>query len=430
MIYIPFLFFSILTVYLWNKHKGMDVCVYMSGLYAFTAFLCIVVVLGELAGDGGVMFDEFIMEISPVPTVLYCLFITIGIMPFSLLYKKDLKKITNKNPTITMALSIFLICIAFLNLYLVAGSTMEILSGDLRSVRLEHGRGLESPADIKAQSLPYIIGFLNYFKVSTLLALPLFFYYICFEKKPWWFLSLLLFASLSLPIYGIQSVDRTEIVFFGMMFISCLILFHQYLSKKIKRILNLSLIPFALASVVYLGAVTEARFGDRESGSSGGLVQYGGQNFLNFCFFWEMGDFNYITTEREFPLYNHFVLHKDNNADRREERSGQQGFFMSVFASYIGDVMLDLSPIGMVIWCLCFFVISMLVFKKPHREELTLGEYLFFFYLSAIPIFGIFYYRYMSFHYTFMLIVVLFVYITDKYKFIYSRPEEESATDL
>ena len=103
---------------------------------------------------------------------------------------------------------------------------------------------------------------------------------------------------------------------------------------------------------------------------------------------------------------------------------------MSVFASYIGDVMLDLSPIGMVIWCLCFFVISLLVFKRPHREELTLGEYLFFFYLSAIPIFGIFYYRYMSFHYTFMLIVVLFVYITDKYKIIYSRPEEESATDL
>ena len=76
----------------------------------------------------------------------------------------------------------------------------------------------------------------------------------------------------------------------------------------------------------------------------------------------------------------------------------------------------------MVIWCILFFLITVVIFERPHRTEITLGEYLMYFYLSAIPIFGIFYYRYMVLHYTLMLFVALFIYVTDKYKFVISGP--------
>ena len=154
------------------------------------------------------------------------------------------------------------------------------------------------------------------------------------------------------------------------------------------------------------------------------MAQYAGQNYLNFCYFWEKANYDHITAERELPMTYHYLFHIDNDDYRRSIRSGQQGFFMSVFASYIGDVMLDLSPIGMVLWCTLFFLIIAIVLKYPRREQLYLGEYMAFFALSAIPIFGVFYYRYMAFPYSFMLIIVVLLFFTDKYDFHYSSSQE------
>ena len=426
MIAVPFVYFTVLTYYLWKKHQGFDVCVYMSSLYALTSLLCIVVYFMELTSDGGVLFDDNDIEISPIATILYCFFITLGILPFSLLYKKDLVRIVNSNPIITLAISILLISVSIINLYLVVDSTLEILSGDLSMIRREHYEGFESPADIKVQGMPYVLRVLYYFRSATSLAIPLFFYYLCFDKKPWWFLLLLAFTSLSTPIYGIQTADRTEMLFYFIMFTSCFILFHKFISKTIKLVIRIIALPIALLMIIYLGAVTEARFSERENGVMGSVVQYGGQNFLNFCYFWEHANYKQVAPEREFPFLSHYIRHIDSNAEQRAIRSAQQGFFISVFASYLGDIMIDLSPIGMIIWCMFFFLACIIIFRRPHREEITLGEYLMYFCLSAIPIFGIFYYRYTSYSYIYLMLIVLFIYFTEKYRFVLSAKKEDT----
>ena len=416
MILIPFIYFALFTFYLWKKHEGIDVCVYMTALYAFTSLMAIVIVAGGFLEEGGILFDEYDLQLSPVPTVLYCAFITLGILPFSMVYKKDLKKIETPNPLIVYLLGWFLIGIAFLNLYLVADSTAEILSGDLSTIRSDHYNGIESPAQIKAMSLPFVLSFLYYFNAATLLALPLFFYYICFEKRAWWYKTLLFFASFSMPLAGIQTADRTEIVFYAIMFLSCLCLFHKFLSPRVKRTMKMIAIPLSIIMTVYIVAVSSARFDERKgNGAGANVLEYAGQSYINFCFFWEKANWDNLAPERLFPLTSHYVLHIDNDDHRRGVRSGQQGFFMSVFASYVGDVMLDLSPLGMFVWCTSFFLIAVILFVRPHREELSVGDYLAFFSLSVIPIFGIFYYRYMAFPYTFMLGIVAIVYVTDKF---------------
>lgn len=419
MEFVPFVYFTLLTIYWWKKHQGIDVCVYMSAMYAFTSLLCVINVNQDMLNEGGILFDRYDLELSVIPTILYCGFLTLGMLPFSMVYKREIQSISTPNPKIIALISWFLIGISILNFYLVADSTLEILSGDLSTIRTNHYNGIESPAMVKAESMPYIIRFLYYFNTSTLLTLPLFFYYLCFDKKPWWFYTLLMFASLSMPLAGIQSADRTETVFYAIMFISCIIFFHRFMSKKAKRIMKLSMIPVAIGMVAYLTAVTVSRFAARETGATGNIVQYAGQNYLNFCFFWEKGRFQYVTAERELPMTYHYVFHIDNDDYRRSERSGKQGFFMSVFASYIGDIMLDLSPIGLIIWCIFFFLVSVSVIKRPHREEMSVGEYITFFALSVIPLFGIFYYRYMAYPYTFMLGIVAFLYVTDKFKIVY-----------
>ncbi len=416
MVIVPFIYFLFLTVWLWKKHDGFDVCVYMAFLYAITAFLCIVVVTTGMIDAGGILFDNFDLELSVVPTILYCLTITMGILPFSMLYRKDLKVISTPNPLIIYALSWFLIGVSGINLYLVADSTLDILSGDLSAVRDAHYSGLESPAQLKAETMPSIIKLLYYFNYSTLLSIPLFFYYLCFEKRPWWFKVLLFFASLSVPLAGIQNVDRTEIMFYVMMLFSCLIIFYKFISQKVKRMMLLFSIPFAILALTYFVAVSQARFEDNEGGAETSALQYAGQNYLNFCFFWERANRGHIATEREFPLLNHTLFHIDNDSYRRSYRQGKLGFHYTVFASYVGDILIDLTPLGLITWTLAFFFTTIYLFKRPHREEITLGEYLMYFHLSAIPIFGIFYYKYMSFTYTYMLILVSIIYITDHFK--------------
>ena len=133
MEFVPFVYFTLLTYYWWKKHQGVDVCVYMSAMYAFTSLLCVINVNQDMLNEGGILFDRYDLELSIIPTILYCGFLTLGMLPFSMVYKKEIQNISTPNPKIIAFISWFLIGISILNFYLVADSTLEILSGDLGS---------------------------------------------------------------------------------------------------------------------------------------------------------------------------------------------------------------------------------------------------------------------------------------------------------
>jgi len=420
MLIVPFLFFTGLTLYWWRQHGRLDVCVYMSALYAFCSLLAIVTVSRGLLGEGGVLYNNYDVEINAIPTLLYCVAIAISMLPFSLLHGKSLKKVTLRVPWVVDALSWFLIAESLLNLWLVADSTMDILQGDLAAVRDAHYAGAQSPAQIKAETLNFAMRFFYYFNPSTILALPIFFYNICFRKKSIWMNGALLFASLSAPIAGIQMADRTEMVYYGMMVIFCFLFFRQFFSRKVKRALTIVGVPIVALGVTYVVAVSQSRF-DSKAGmsSTDRAIQYGGQSLVNFCYFYDKGNSDYVALEREFPFVHHFLFKKDSTPERRSERMADQGFFISVFPSFAGDIMLDLGVWGMLAWVVCYFLICMMVIQRAHREELDLGEVLLIFMLAIIPVFGIFYYRFYSFMNTFSLILVVGVYLVSRYKLVY-----------
>lgn len=419
MVVVPFLFFTALTVYWWRKHGGLDICVYMAALYAFTSLFAIVIVAGDMLGGGGINFDYSDLELGVAPTLLYCFFICLCILPFSMVYGKELKNIGSRMPLLIDALSVFLILEALLNFYLVADSTLEILSGDLSTVRSDHYEGIMSPAEVKAMSMPAIVKVFYYFNAATILALPIWFYNITFRRKPWWFNTLIIFASLSMPLAGIQAADRTECVFYAMMFVYCFIFFGKFFTKKIRRRITVFSCTLAVLVVAYLAAVSIARFEKREGGTGTGLVQYTGQGYLNFCFFWEHGKFDYISPEREFPMTWRYAFHVSNSPERRAERTGEQGFFMSVFASFIGDIMLDLSPLGMIIWTTYYFLICCMLVGRAHREDMDISEVLVLFMAAAVPVFGIFYYRLHNLSSTLTILLALAVYFLSRHKLVY-----------
>ena len=419
MILLPFLFFSVLTVYWWHKHGGMDLCVYMSGLYTFICLIAIALNVFEIMGEGGILFDNDNYVFGVIPTLLFCLSIGLCLLPFSVIYTRDIKRITIMSPWSIDVFSWMLIAVAFLNLYLVADSTLDILQGDLAQIRKEHYAGMETPAQLKAETLPFIVKFFYYLNPSTILCLPILFFNLAFRNKGIVFNALLLFASLSCPVLGIQVVDRTEIVYWGLMLVFCLFFFYRFLSSRVRWSLVIAGIPIIVLAVVYLVAVSQARFDQRGSSGAGNrTAQYAGQGFLNFCYFYENGHLEYISPERELPFINHFVYHVDSNDERREERSGEQGFFISVFATFIGDIMLDLGIVGMMVWVAGYFLLTMLLLRRSHRDVFDISEVLLIYLLAIIPIFGIFYYRFFAFTNTFSFIFALGLLFLSKYKIL------------
>ena len=416
MFIIPFVWFSTLSFLLWRKHGGFDISVYISLLYTFTSFLAMLLVAFDMLGDGGILYFSSDKGLDLVPTLLFCITISLSILPFHLVYTRDIRNISCVSPFMFDAMSLFLILESMLNLYLVADSTLDILSGDLAAIRDSVYAGDATPAMLKAESLGFIFRVFYYFNMATLLCLPILFYNICFRHKPWWWNFLLFFASLSAPIAGIQSVDRTEMIYYALMMVFCILFFWPQMSRRLRRKFLLFLLPFIALGAVYVTVVSQARFEKQDGGAAVRNMQYTGQGYLNFCYFWNYANYDELTVERIFPYYSNSVLKKSSSLTRREERSGQQGFFISVFPTFVGDIMLDISPIGMVLWVTCFAFIGLLLIRQSHRTQYDISEVLLIFTMACIPVFGIFYYRYFSLVYTYYIVLALLYYGISRYR--------------
>ena len=417
LIYFPFIFFSALTIYLWKKKQYIDVAIFLSAEYALTSFFAILCVKMDLLGAGGILFTRETLELNFVPTLLYCTLITITIIPFSKLDIYKIKNIYNPSQLIFSLFSYFLIAIALLNIYIIIDNIIAVFQeGDFASVRASHYDGEKTAADLKAESLPSILRYLYYFNRSTILALPCFFYSLCFLKKHWIYNCTLLFAALSLPLSGIQNADRTEFIFFAQTLIVSFLLFRPYFQTAQKRFLKRIMIPLCILFILYLSAVTIARFAERETGASGGSIQYAGQNYLNFCYFYEYANNDNVYTTRMFPFVNHMFKDMDY-ADTKEIQSEQQGFFIGVFASFLGVFLLDTGLIGLLLWILAFYIITHLTFRFDNMNQISLGNLIGYYVLATIPAFGIFYYPYIDYMQGIFLILSVCISILLHYKF-------------
>lgn len=418
MVLLPFAYFLILTIYLWYKHSTFDVSVYMSSLYTLTSFCAIILVMGNMLEGSGVLFDGWEPDLGLIPTILYCALLTITIIPFSFIRTEKLSNITNSHPLLLFFLIAILLAQALLNLYLVADSTMDVLNGDLKAIRDSHYQEEMSIADIKAASLPGPLQYFNYLNFSTILALPLFFYYTCIEKRSMWITFILLLISLSAPLKSIQVADRAEMILYGLMLIFCLIFFRNVLTSSVKRLFIWAGIPVIAIAVLYLTAVSSARFEETDEGTSGSALQYAGQSYLNFCYFYDNANPDLIYPQREFPIISHAVF-KSDYGDVKEERSAKEGFFIGVFATHVGAWMLDIGLTGCIMYASFYALLCILLIKYHNRTEFDISEVLMLFILATIPIFGIFYHRFHNFTIALQYVLVGILYIMSKYKFVW-----------
>ena len=417
-----------LTYFLWKKHESIDLSVYISFLFAFTSLCCILMVeLGFLSSNGGVLYDGWEPDFEFLPTILYCGMITITILPFSLIRTEKIETINNVHRITLYAFTLLILIQGILMFYLVGEFMFELLNGDFKFLKDTHYAGNISPADAKMLTMPLPFQLLYLTSFMTLLGLPLFFYYSCIEKKSLWFTLPILIISISPILRGMLIADRTEIIHYGLMFFFCLVFFHKFITKKIRNFFIAASIPVLAIGLTYFIAVSASRFENEEGGTEGNLLEYAGQSYANFCYFYENHNPDLFYIERELPVTSFFLL-KSQYVDTKEERTAKEGFFIGVFASHVGSWMLDTGIAGSISICILFALICCLIIKTYNRTVFDIADVLMIFSLGAIPTFGIFYYRYYTIATAFIYVAAGALYIFSKFIFTWQKDIEKTET--
>ena len=260
MHFIPLIYFASLTYYFWQRNRVFDIAVYMTLLFTITSFCCAIMVEGGYMEGSGVLCDGYDPDISIFATITYCAFVTMTIAPFALIRPEKIKWIENAHRIVLYVLTGIITLQGFLMAYVVMGSISGLLEGDFNYIKEAGYAGDMSPFEVKLATMHVAIKIFLLPASLTLFALPLFFYFTCIEKRSLWLTSPLLLVSVGPVLRGMVSADRTEIIYYGLMFFFCLILFQKHLESRVKYFFGILSVPVMIIGTVYIVAVSISRF--------------------------------------------------------------------------------------------------------------------------------------------------------------------------
>lgn len=400
MIYIPFIYFIILFLIMWRKQRSFNIGSVIVLFYIISSFFAILIKKYEW------MFN--FPEIDIVPTFLYCILLTISIIPFFKFRSDKIKLITLTNNKLFITISWTLIILTFISLGITIPSIKSTLTLNFADIRKEYYQDAGTFYEFSGQPwYQYLINFAPSFSPILLL---FFFYSVVYMNNKKIFNILLLLSSVVLPLNSILSAARTQVIYWLMTFCALYICFKpQFKTKsKLKILVTTSII--GILGIIYIYSVSVSRFEERESGTLGSLISYAGQSFPQFCNVYNHYTFDKLTFDRVFPITSKYVLgHKFTNVQYREHQSLRIGAETGVFFTFLGDAMLDFGKVGMIIYTLIFYFISIKCLKRKDYSSISLSQMIIFVLLMRQTLLGLFAYVYTSISSSIMVIGSLII---------------------
>ena len=261
---------------------------------------------------------------------------------------------------------------------------------------------------------PRIFGIFNSMSWIVLL---LFFYSICFLKKSICFNLLLLLSSTSCIILGIIGIDRSIVFYWLLLLGFSFVLFYKYIPKKKKKWIFMSFFVLVGLLLVYFIAVTMSRFGDEGSDSEGAfdsIIEYAGQNFINFCWFWDRFNLPSVNLTGLFPAINHFFIGDPSIVEYGKKLELKLGFFINYFYTFLGSWMIYVGQIGTIILVIIYSITARMFLA--YRHTISLGVFMRVFIIGIVPACGVILYTYTSYMVTMSALVlyILSFYISKK----------------
>lgn len=411
MVYIPALFFGIcffnsIRKYGWNVEALLYLIFLVTGI-------------ASILLDANNLY-EYNCPKRPlgIAPFFYCFLLWVCIRPFGVrLRNNPIYEVIIKNDRILDLSIIFFFFIFIIVLYVSYSNISQIIvNSSLAQVRQDAYHGDNESFYNHLQGIPrYICALSTFFFASSFFMLVVFFVNVLFRKKKWYYNVMALLGSTPQLIAGIFQADRSQVVYWGVMFVVLVTFFYKSIRGRKLRSVLLYVLPVLAIGVVYLVAVTISRWGEGDSGTEGGTIRYLGMNYFNFCNF-----FNYFWNTPHslceiFPLtYKLFGVDYWIWGELVEKESG---FYVYTFSTFLGYICSISGPIVMFIYCLFFNRVSNLFLKRKEKTTISFHELTRFWVVVLVPACGFFCYHYSFFTTTIALIVWFMIARFSRIKF-------------
>lgn len=418
MITVPFIYFTLLLVYIIQKNKTFDVSAGLISIYIFTSFFAILL-------DKLDLYNNLVpkIEIHFLPTLLFCLLLTITIYPFYKFRSSKIENIVIANNQKLFTYIVYLYFGVFI-LFLVFYSKVilfRLVFGDFGQMRTELMRGDLDNSLITFTGIKKIIATaLNFLAEGSLIMILFFFYSLTFLKKSKLFNLIIIIGSFSVILLGILGIDRSKTTYWITVFYLMVVFFRPFMDKTQKKTIFKIFIVFGSLFVLYLAAVTISRFGDDDAGVFSSIIIYAGQPFINYCNFFDNLE-PIISFHRLFPGF--YQLFMDSEELGLLEWSSyvniKTGITINVFATFIGELMAYIGKFGTIIYCLFYYKISSLILKRKNLAILSFHQMIHFYILVLVPLLGLATYYYSAHTRTISATFFVLLSIFFKYKIKY-----------
>lgn len=398
MIAVPFVYFSFLAAMMYKKRKRIDLAILICVIYATSGFI------GLFMGDPGSLVKNY--HISVVAALSYCILLTLCLIPISKFSHLRIKLIRPvKNETLLKGLAWVSFIWFVLYAYASWGQFKGIITGDLLALRTALYNGTADASFILSVPAPvrFIISLLSYVFGCYWILLFLAFFSLFIQRLPLKYSLFFIIGSLSCPWGAVLGVDRSAIAGYLLSLVGIIVFFWPFMGKKGKKGVAIFGILLVCVLMVYLGAMTLARFGgasgDNMEGVNNSLLFYMGHSYLYFCYYFDTFNNPFKMSNLLFPFTNKFLFGDEMLGGMRINsflESKIQGGEFGYFYTYIGQIQITAGHFAAILFCMLMFVVGNRVLKN-RKECIVTPKYAFlYFFFSSFMLLGLFAYFYQS----------------------------------
>lgn len=412
MTYIPLVYFGCLSVIMYQRHKQIDIATISSLIFAVSGLFSVLIDINRYRSD-----DTYNYEISIVPAALYCILLTLCILPLAkcnIVNRIQIEPV--RNVKLIKLLSVVSIIWFLLTVFFSWDRFLFILtSGDMAEIRGDLYKGITE--DSWMVSLPgpvrFVFALINMLFGCSWVLIFLGFYSMIGNRVPLLYSYFFLIASLSGPYNGILGVDRSSSAYWIMSAVTLFILFRKQLPSKVKKQISvLGLVAF-VGVIAYLAAMTIARFGESDSsgGALGSLISYFGQSYINFCYFFDEYDLPFHHFGIVFPFTSQYIFGVPSvTVTIQQEMTWLSHKATGVFYTFIGQMIVGIGQFWAIIMTMAYSFFSFKTLGNINRKnEIDIMSLYLYFAFASVVLLGIFTHYYAGPSKTFSLVTMYFV---------------------
>lgn len=412
MTFIPLVYFGCLSFFLYKRHNQIDIAIIVSLVFAVSGLFSVLIDI-----NGYRSYDTYNYEISILPAALYCILLTLCILPLAkcnVINRIQIEPV--RNVKLIKLLSVVSIIWFLLTVFFSWDRFLFILmSGDMSEIRNDLYKGISE--DSWMLSLPGPIRFV-FVLINMLFGCPwvlifLGFYSMIGNRVPLLYSYFFLIASLSGPYNGILGVDRSSSAYWIMSAVTLYILFRKQLSSRINKQISILGLLALLGVIAYLAAMTISRFGERDSsgGTIESLISYFGQPFINFCYFFDEYDLPYHHFGIVFPFTSQCIFGvPSGGVTIQQEMTWLSHMETGVFYTFIGQMIIGIGQFWAIIMTLVYSFLSFRTLGNINRRrEINILSLYLYYAFASVVLLGIFGHYYAGPSKTFSLVAMYFV---------------------